>query len=164
MNEEKTGLLEDELKMAKAEAETLKGTLAERDAAFKPLQEELTQAKAGLRELEQTAAGRDSELAALKQVADESAENLKGAVAAYREAVIKVNPGAGELISGGTIEEINRSSEKAKAIIARVRESVEAEAAKGKVPAGSPERKPPDLSSLSAREKIHYAVSKGGNN
>ena len=90
---------------------------------------------------------------------------LADTVAAYKALVVRSNPGVpGELISGDTIEAINLSLESATTLIAKVRQSVEAEIASGKVPAGAPARTVPDLENLSPREKIQYGISKGGKN
>ena len=90
---------------------------------------------------------------------------LADTVAAYKALVVRSNPGIpGELISGDTIEAINLSLESATTLIAKVRQSVEAEIASGKVPAGAPARTVPDLENLSPREKIQYGISKGGKN
>ncbi len=89
-------------------------------------------------------------------------KSLAEAVAAYKVLVVRSNPGIpAELISGENIEAINRSLETALSIISRVRKSFDAEIASGKVPAGAPARTAPDLESLSPREKIQYAISKG---
>ncbi len=83
--------------------------------------------------------------------------------AAYKALVVRSNPVVfAELISGDSFEAINNSLESAKALISKVRQSVEAEIAAGKVPAGAPARTVPDLENLSSREKIQYAISKGG--
>ena len=83
--------------------------------------------------------------------------------AAYKALVVRSNPVVfAELISGDSFEAINNSLESAKALISKVRQSVEAEIAAGKVPAGAPARTLPDLENLSSREKIQYAISKGG--
>ena len=52
--------------------------------------------------------------------------------------------------------------EKAKALVSRVKQGVEAEVSLAKVPAGAPERTLPDLSALSPREKIQYAIGGRG--
>ncbi len=89
-------------------------------------------------------------------------ESLTEAVTGYKALVIKSNPEIIEdLINGNTIESINESLEKAKALVNRVRQGVEAEISKVKVLAGAPERSSPDLSALSPAEKIRYAI--GGN-
>ena len=121
-------------------------------------------------ELEQTLSQRDAETNALKLAIDQSnvksasiSENLRQAVAQYINLVVNSNPHIPrELITGDTIEAIAQSLEKAKTIISTVRSSIEQEIASGKVPAGAPARTPPDLSALSPREKIQYAITKGG--
>jgi len=120
--------------------------------------------------LEQVAAERVSELDTLNQaIADGNgklssvSENFEQALSAYKNLAIQANPAVPvELIAGDTIEAIDQSLESAKSLVSTVRASVEAEIAAGKVPAGAPARTPPDLESLSPREKIQYAITKGG--
>lgn len=84
---------------------------------------------------------------------------LSQSVASYRTLVIKANPGViEELISGDSIDGINASLERTKALIARVRQGLEEESTKIKVPAGAPQRTSIDLSALTPREKILHAI------
>ncbi len=88
-----------------------------------------------------------------------TSNSLAEAVASYKAVVVQTNPEViEELISGDTIEAISESLEKAKTLVSRVRQGVEAEISLAKVPAGAPERTSPDLSTLSPREKIQYAI------
>lgn len=81
------------------------------------------------------------------------------AVSAYKAVLSSANPAVPvHLITGDTIEAIDASLESATALVTQVRQSVEAEIAAGKVPAGAPARTAPDLSTLSPREKIAHAV------
>jgi len=137
----------------------LEGLVAQKD-------EELAKANARIIELEQTVTNLNSEVASLKQAVAESEEKLTSinhslteAVASYKTMVVQANPEVlEELITGDTIEAINESLEKAKTLVSRVRQGLEAEITAGKVPAGAPIRTPPDLSALSPREKINYAI------
>ena len=116
--------------------------------------------------LEQTLAGKDSEVISLKQAMAEVEEKLTEvnnaltqAVAGYKALVVQSNPGVlAELITGDTIDEVNESLKNAQVLIDKVRQEMEAEASKTKVPAGAPQRAPLDLSALSPREKIQYAI------
>jgi len=143
---------EDEVENLKQENEALNRELKDRDAAI-------------LR-LEQERADRDSEIAALKQAMEDAegrineiSENLSKAVASYKEQVIQGNPGVpADMITGETVEEIDESLKKAMALIEKVRQEMEAEASKMRIPGGAPQRTPMDLSGLSAREKIQYAI------
>jgi uncharacterized coiled-coil protein SlyX len=121
-------------------------------------------------QLEQALAARDGEIDGLKrelaeagQALDELGKALPQAVAAYREILVEANPGVlPELITGETIEEVNESLKNARNLVERVKQEMETEAAKTRVPAGAPPRTPPDLSSLSPREKIQYALGGAG--
>jgi len=153
--QEENEALRGEKEAAVAELEQLKGRLAERDAAFNPLQEELTQLKGEL-------TIRDAELKTLGETSSALGEGLTQAITAYKGLVIQASPGlTPELITGETVDEVNASLEKAKGVIEAVRKSLEAEGVGTKVPAGAPPRTPPDLSALSPIEKIKHAI--GGN-
>lgn len=142
----------DEVDSLRRENEALTRELKSRDAA--------------IARLEQALAGKDGEIAALKQSLDEAERKLSElgralsqAVAAYKEMVVQANPGVlAELITGDTVEEVNESLKNAQALVDRVRQEMEAEASKTRIPAGAPQRVPLDLSSLSPREKIKYAI------
>ena len=128
--------------------------------------EELEQVRSRVIELEALVAQKEEELAKasarvseLEQVVVESDGNLAQAVSSYKALVVKANPEVlEELISGDSIEQVNESVERANTLISRVKEGLEAEVAKVRVPAGAPERTLPDLSALSPREKIQYAI------
>ena len=116
--------------------------------------------------LEQMLAGKDSEIAVLKQSLGEAerklnelGEALAQAVASYKSLVIEANPGVlAELITGNTVEEVDESLKNARALVERVRQEMEAEVSKTRIPAGAPQRATLDLSNLSPREKIQYAI------
>ena len=159
MTDEEIQALQGELKVAREELNSLrteKGTLVT----------ELETRNTRLTELEMAVSGKDSEITTLKQtVVDDNRksealnESLSQAVAGYKTLVVKANPGViEELITGKTITEIDQSLENAKTLISKVRGDIEQEIASGKVPAGAPQRTPPDLSALSPREKIQYAI------
>ena len=146
----------DETDILKQENEALARELKSRDAA--------------IIRLEQTLAAKDSEIAALKQALDEAerklvelGQALAQAVASYKAMVVQANPGVlAELITGDTVEEVNESLKNAQTLIERVRQEMETEASKTRIPAGAPQRTPADPSALSPGEKIRYAISQGG--
>lgn len=119
--------------------------------------------------LEQAVADRDGELVILKETVvtsdrklTEANGSLAQAVESYREQVAVANPDVpAELIAGDTIGAVNESLENARTLVDKVKQGIEAEASRVKVPAGAPQRAPLDLSGLSPREKIQYAI--GGN-
>jgi len=142
----------DELARLKQEKDTLTGELASRSAA--------------VTELEQAVASRESEIVTLNEAIAESGNKLAEinntlaqAVASYKDLAVAANPGVlAEMITGDTIETVNGSLENARALVDKVKQGMEAEASRTRVPAGAPQRTPPDLSVLSPREKIQYAI------
>jgi len=127
---------------------------------------ELEQVRARVLELESLAAQKDEEVAKANARVSELEEAIAGldgkladAVSSYRALAVEANPGViEELIAGSTIEDINASLGKAKTLVSRVKEGLEAEIASVRVPAGAPERAPINLEALSPREKIEYAI------
>ena len=95
---------------------------------------------------------RDTEISGLKQ-------QVELAVGRYRSALIAGDPDLPEeLLQGSTIEELDRSVESARKIVEKVASSIEARAPETRVPPGAPARRPADVSALSPREKILYAI------
>jgi hypothetical protein len=131
---------------------------------------ELEAAGARIKELEQTLTGKEGEIGRLSQAKQDIEKNLEAAnsalttaVASYKDMVIGANPDVvPELVTGQTIEAVNESLSKAKALVNKVKQGLEAENQLSRMPAGAPERRAADLSGLSAREKIRYAI--GGKN
>jgi uncharacterized coiled-coil protein SlyX len=162
-------LAEDELKENPGDedsGEDRASRIAELEELVAQSDKRLAEANNRIIELEQAVADRDGEITILRQSEVESGEELKSlsgtladATASYRALVIRVNPGAPEeLITGDSIEAINQSLESAQDLVSKVKAGLEVEASRTRVPAGAPERTPPDLSALSPREKIQYAI------
>ena len=130
---------------SQARVTELESLLAQKD-------EEFSSANAHITELEQALAESDNKLTDISNA-------LSQAIASYRTLVIESNPSViEELITGGNIEEINASLDKAKTLLVRVRKGLEEEVTASRVPAGAPQRTLPDFSVLSPREKIQYAI------
>ena len=144
-NEHDQNLTAEELEPGEASSIELESLVAEKD-------EELGKANARIAELEQAVDEADDKLSKLN-------ESLNQAVSSYKALVIQFNPHVlEELITGDSIEAINNSLASAKELIGKVKSSIEAEISSAKVPAGAPQRAPIDLSALSPREKIQYAI------
>jgi hypothetical protein len=136
----------EEEKKAKAAVEA---GLSEKDALIADLQ-------ARLNEAEQAAQALRAEGVAMSEARDQ-------AVVRYLAAARALNPSIPEdVIAGGTIEEIDASVEKAKAIADSVRTTLEAQAKEAKVPAGAPTRGEISLEGLSPREKIAAGLTQKG--
>ena len=146
--------------------ETATGELGVLKQEKEVLARELKSRDVTIARLERAMADKDSEVVALKQAMAEAEgkltdlnNSLAQAVASYRAMVVESNPGVlAEMITGDTVDEVNESLKNARVLIDKVRQEMEAEASKTKVPAGAPQRAPLDLSALSPREKIQYAI------
>jgi len=138
---------------AKAAAQA---ALAEKDALVAELEaslsEVLTLSETKGKELEAAAA----EHARVREARDQ-------AVAKYLTMAKALNPAVPEgIIAGETIEEIDASVGKGKAIVEAVRQAMEAEAKGTRVPAGAPTRGAINLEGLSPREKIALGIQQKG--
>lgn len=138
----------------------LERLLAEKDEA-------LAGANALISQLKESSTGLEKEMEVLKQRGTEleanlavTSQSLKDAVTSYREVLLKSSPTViAEMVKGESIAQLNESLEKSRALVSRVRTDLEAEVMASRVPLGAPVRSIPDLSHLSPREKISYAVS-----
>ena len=146
--------------------EALKEKTAELENLIAQKDQEMASKDTRISELEQAVTNQESEIAALKQTMAESDgnlnklnDNLKQAIASYKALVVQSNPDIPEeLINGGSIEVIAGSLKSARELVAKIRKGMEAEIPSFRAPAGAPERAAPDLSALSPREKIQYAI------
>ena len=117
---------------------------------------------------ERAAAEKEAEIGRLKEAnaglekkAASLSESLSKAIASYKAAIVRANPDVlEELISGDSIESIDETLAKGKELVSKVKRGIEAAISQTRVPVGAPERTAPDLSALSPREKIQYAIGK----
>ena len=134
------------------QSEALKARIAE-------LESLLTEGDEALKLTQTRVAGLEQAVAELNEKLTDTGNTLSQAIASYKTLAIKSNPDVvEELIAGDSIEEIDASLEKAENLIVKVKKGLEEEVAAIRVPAGAPQRAPFDLSILSPREKIQYAI------
>ena len=149
-----------------SQSEAFKARVAELESLIARKDEELAFRDTHISELELSKSSLESEIATLKQAVAESNdalnklnESLSQTVSSYKTLVIQSNPDVPEeLITGDSVEAINDSLASARELVSKVRKGMEAEISLVRVPAGAPERTAPDLSALSPREKIQYAI------
>lgn len=96
---------------------------------------------------------------------DKQIEQLKGhleqAVARYRQQLLAQSPEVPEeLVKGETVAEVEASLAAAQKLVERVRRQLEARLSAERVPPGAPARTRPDLSALSPKDKIAYALAR----
>ena len=154
-------MTEEEVKALQSELEVTKGELVGLKAEKESLVSKLESGNSKITELEAVVAERDEKLGALNESLSQLNSSLSRAVSSYKALVVKSNPGIlEELITGDTVEAIDQSVENANVLISRVRQGLEEEASRIRIPAGAPQRTLPDLSALSPREKIQYAIKR----
>ena len=128
---------------------------------------ELSGLKSKIGQLENEASGKELKINGLeKKLSDisreqkETQDRLADAVNSYRALVTGNNVEIpAELITGGSIEEIDSSLVKAKLLVGKIRQGLESEIASVRIPGGAPVRSEPDISGLSPIEKIKYAMN-----
>lgn len=145
----------------------LKGELEAEKARATDLVSQATQPlKERIASLEADVKARNEETEGLKTaVADKDkgfaslTQNFEAAVGAYRNQVLKANPLIpAELVLGNTIADIDQATQKATAIVTRIKEGLAKDQQQATIPAGAPGRTPPDLSGLSPKEKIAQGI------
>lgn len=128
--------------------------------------DEVPELKQRIAHLEEVLVVRDAELASVNKSVTDLQEQLADtgrilveAVTDYRTLVLQTNPDIEEeLITGESVPAIKESLAKARSLMSKVRQSMEKDVTGARIPIGSPGRQTPDLSALSPREKIHYAI------
>ena len=116
--------------------------------------------------LEASLAAKTAELEEAKKTLDAQAIDIDilqksgaEAVKAYRKLAASSNPLFSEdVLAGDTIADVDAAMARVLDLAGKVRSHIEAEIKSVNVPAGAPERSGPDLSSLSAREKIKMGL------
>ncbi len=84
-------------------------------------------------------------------------EQVENDVTKYRDVLVQANPLIPEeLIQGASVEELDASIVKATQVVEKVKSSIDEST---RIPAGSPVRSGPDLSEMSASEKIKHGLT-----
>ena len=124
-------------------------------------QTRITELENQLAEREKRIAALETSVATAQTELTNARQSLGQAVSSYKTLVAQTNPEAlAELITGDSIDAVNQSLQSAKELVGRVKKTIATEAAATRIPAGAPQRTAPDVSALTAREKIHYALGK----
>jgi hypothetical protein len=116
-----------------------------------------------------------------QQLAQQNSEALAAAqtqhgvaVAAYRQAMLNGDPSIPpDLVAGETVQDIDSSLTKARGVVDYVRDKIQSKGGEGnpgqtataptappRVPAGAPGRTLPDISGMTAREKLIFGTSR----
>lgn len=159
MGNEDLTALEEQLTEAQAELESLRELAADREARAAHLESQLGEARAEAVRAEQDAQARGEALAGANERVATLESRVRAAAERYRALALERAPELPEeLVAGESVEEIEAALAQARETVAKVRGHIESEAQAGRVPVGAPARSAPDLSGLSAEEKIRRGL------
>ncbi len=162
MSNEELTAVEEELAAARSELERLQVTAADREARAAHLEAQLSQVREELAQARNETQARDQELAGLGERTQALQAQVQSAAQRYRElALEQASELPAELVTGETVEEVDQALQRARETVSKVRGHLESQAQAGRVPVGAPPRSGPDLSALSAEEKIRFGVQQG---
>jgi len=163
MSDEENAVVEpDELTMAKKEIEDLKASLSEKETEVSTIQGELTEKVSLIDSQAQDLATLQEAQSQHEAKVEDLSATLAHAIGKYQVlAAAQVPQAPAGMITGATIADIDAAVETAKSLVESVRGSLE-ESAVAVVPVGAPERSGPDLSSMTPKEKIQYAIKAEG--
>jgi hypothetical protein len=157
--DEEVVLLEEQLAAAHAEVERLTLRLADAEALAATRAEEVERLGRDLGEREARLEAQSQEGDALRSALERATEQAGAAAQRYREAALAREPDLpADLIAGDSVEAIDAALARARETVAQVRQHLEQQAQAQRVPPGAPVRGAPDLSDLSAAEKIRLGL------
>ena len=163
MSDDELVATQEELAAARAELEPFQVMAADREARAAHLEEQLSEAREELGQARTETQAREQEVAVLSERTQALETQARGAAQRYRELALHQSPELPqELVTGETVEEVEQAVQRARETVSKVRGHLESQAQAGRVPVGAPARSGPDLSGMSAEEKIQYGLEQGG--
>ena len=157
--EEEVVLLEEQLIAAQADIERLQTQVAEAEAREQTHVAEVAELRRQVAAREESMAAQTVELEDLRSAASESESRAREAVQRLRQSVLEREPELPqELIVGDTVTDLDAAVARARQTVAQVRQHLEQQAQTQRVPAGAPVRGGPDVSAMTAGEKIRAGL------
>ncbi len=159
MSDDELTVVQEELMAAQAEVERLELASADREARAAHLEGQLSELRQELGQSQSAVEARGQELDGAREQVETLRSQVRSSAQRYREAALLQSPELpGELVTGETVEEVDEAIERARATVSKVRGHLESQAQAGRVPIGAPARSGPDLSAMSAEEKIRFGL------
>jgi hypothetical protein len=157
--DEEVVLLEEQLAAAQNDIEQLQTQLAEAEARESTRVTEVSALRLQVSGLEEAMATQGVELEDLRSTVSEAQAATREAVQRVRQSVLDHEPDLPhDLVAGETVAELDEAVSRARQTVAQVRQHLEQQAQSLRVPAGAPVRGGPDVSSLTAGEKIRAGL------
>ena len=162
MSDDELTAMQEELAEARAELERLQVAAADREARAAHVESQQVQLQEELAQAHSEAEARDQELIGLREQAEALQGRVRSSAQRYRELALEHSPELPqELVTGETVEDVDQALQRARETVSKVRGHLESQAQAGRVPVGAPPRSAPDLSALSAEEKIRFGLQQG---
>ena len=159
--EEEVVLLEEQLVAAQGDIERLQTQLAEAEARDGTRVAEVAELRRQIADSEASLAAQTVELEDLRATVAESEARAQEAVQRVRQSVLEREPELPqELVVGDTVADLDAAVSQARQTVAQVRQHLEQQAQSQRVPAGAPVRGAPDVSAMTAGEKIRAGLRK----
>lgn len=159
MNEEEIAQLQEDLEGAKAEIDSLQTTVADREARAAHLELELGAVRDELSAARTDFEARDRQLATLNARSEALEAAVRLSAERYRALALQRSPELPEeLVTGETVDEIDRALDRARETVSKVRGHLETHAQSTRVPVGAPVRSGADFAGLSAQDKIARGI------
>jgi len=166
--DEEVVLLEEQLATAHADVERLQTQLADlaakdsqRDAELQELRAQLQTGRSDAEAAQSQLALQAEETQRLQEAIANAEAQSREALGRYREVALQREPQLpADLVTGETVSELDAAIERARQTVAQVRQHLDQQAQSLRVPAGAPARGSPEVSGLSAGEKIRLGLTK----
>jgi chromosome segregation ATPase len=157
--DEEVVMLEEQLAAANADIERLQARVAEAESLATTRSEELSSLRQRAAEQETRLTEYGAELDEVRGAYETQSGAMREAVGRLRAALLEREPHLpSDIVTGDTVADLDASIQRARETVAQVRQHLEQQAQALRVPAGAPARGDPDVSSLSAGEKIRLGL------
>jgi len=157
--DEEVVLLEEQLTAAQNDIEQLQTQLAEAEARDGTRAAEVSELRRQVAVQEESLAAQTVELEDLRAAVTEAQAATREAVQRVRQSILDREPDLPqELVIGETVADLDAAVSQARQTVAQVRQHLEQQAQSLRVPAGAPVRGVPDVSAMTASEKIRAGL------
>ena len=157
---------DEELARLRTEIEDVKAQLAAREAETEAHELRRIEAaaendrlRAEVAAASDAATAFDADVTAMRDELERADARLRDATESYRALVLDAEPWIADALEGDTVEALEASVVRARAVAARVRADALSQAQASRVPAGAPARGAPDVSHMTPEQKIRYGLA-----
>lgn len=157
---EELARVREEITASQAEIDRLRAEAADERNRAEIAIAEAARLGAELAAASDAAAAFDADIASMRSMLDEADKRARDGAARYRDLAVRSEPALPpDMITGDTIEAVDASLTAARELAGRVRSHIEEQTQAARIPAGSPNRRTPDVSAMTPEQKIRYGLA-----